>query len=689
MQLVAYGAQDIYLTGNPQITFFKVVYRRHTNFSMETISQTLNGNATIGTSQNEASCTISRNGDLIHKMYVCISSNNSINLRYGSEVVQSVELEIGGQLINKHTKEWNNVWDELTLTNHKALALKEMFSENEIISNDTQQLIQVPLNFWFCRNPGLSLPLIALQYHEVQINFVFGSTDEIKASSGTPIKFYVDYIYLDTDERRRFAQVSHEYLIEQVQMQSMVSDVVQYLNFNHPVKELIWVTDQYHNYDTALLKLNGHDRFEKQKKEYFQLRQPFDYHTHIPRQNFSLQSSINYFPISNRKKMIKSSSGGLRLGIFNRDAAQKAKTGFYFPTNFVPKGRPGISADNAANANNIAPCPSYPTTFSGPSIWQNASGERVGLPGKELQDKNESVLANYEVFYVFHKDDVEEFRENHTYTIEFYPIDPNPPKFGAGGGQDDPKWYGDNSQTLGVASGYNLYDSLNHIQKLFNPEYKSNYGFTKNNGLSQSVICDTVITTATDNAVNDKWLFVRFNHRIENIHNLQIYGDGDNDGTYGLDNGRYDTRLTDGGGETARDKKLKYADTENPALVTLGLSIVDAIVDKIGDQFYNEDMEGPDTKYNFLKIKSITEEINSSGLLKAGRISQLTSNINVYSFALRPEEHQPSGTCNFSRIDTATLEFGEPPTGSNGNIYAVNYNVLRIMSGMGGLAYSN
>ena len=117
MQLVAYGAQDIYLTGNPQITFFKVVYRRHTNFSMETISQTLDGNATIGTSQNESSCTISRNGDLIYKMYVVIPSAKSVGLQYGSEVVQSVELEIGGQLIDKHTKEWNNVWNELTLTN--------------------------------------------------------------------------------------------------------------------------------------------------------------------------------------------------------------------------------------------------------------------------------------------------------------------------------------------------------------------------------------------------------------------------------------------------------------------------------------------------------------------------------------------------------------------------------------------
>ena len=116
MQLVAYGAQDIYLTGNPQITFFKVVYRRHTNFSMETISQTLDGNATIGTSQNESSCTISRNGDLIHKMYITSISPGIIK---GSKIISSVELEIGGQKIDKHTEEWNNVWKELSTPESK------------------------------------------------------------------------------------------------------------------------------------------------------------------------------------------------------------------------------------------------------------------------------------------------------------------------------------------------------------------------------------------------------------------------------------------------------------------------------------------------------------------------------------------------------------------------------------------
>ena len=393
MQLVAYGAQDIYLTGNPQITFFKVVYRRHTNFSMETISQTLDGNATIGTSQNESSCTISRNGDLIYKMYVVIPSAKSVGLQYGSEVVQSVELEIGGQLIDKHTKEWNNVWNELTLTNNKGLALKDMLSENYTIRDGKEQLIQLPLNFYFCKNPGLALPLIALQYHEVKINFVFGSTDDTHATSGTSIKFYVDYIYLDTDERRRFAQVSHEYLIEQVQMQSIASDISQDLNFNHPVKELIWLTDKNYDYNTALLKLNGHDRFEKQEEEYFQLRQPFDYHTHIPRQNLSLVSRINHNPIPSSIKHLlkKKAENGLEFGIFTGEVAETASSSSkYYVTEFAENDAPSV-------ADNRAPLP----------IDSNHLSTDMGT------------LSAGEVSYVFNTDDVHDFKIDYEYIIVF------------------------------------------------------------------------------------------------------------------------------------------------------------------------------------------------------------------------------------------------------------------------------
>merc|ERR1712054_507332 len=98
MQLVAYGAQDIYLTGNPQITFFKVVYRRHTNFSMEAIEQTING--TVSASSRVTS-TVSRNGDLVHKMYLEVNTGTVNVANYGHALIDNVEVEIGGQRIDK------------------------------------------------------------------------------------------------------------------------------------------------------------------------------------------------------------------------------------------------------------------------------------------------------------------------------------------------------------------------------------------------------------------------------------------------------------------------------------------------------------------------------------------------------------------------------------------------------------
>ena len=179
MQLVAMGAQDVYLTGNPQITFFKVVYRRHTNFSKEAIKQEFNG------STSSKTCTLARNGDLVQEMYLYKAS--------GLTVPDSVEVEIGGQKIDKHYSKWLDIYDELFDNNrHLKDAVKDSF---------------MPLRFWFNRNPGLALPLIALQYHEVKIVVEGSNADSL----------LVNYLYLDTDERRRFAQVSHEYLIEQVQ----------------------------------------------------------------------------------------------------------------------------------------------------------------------------------------------------------------------------------------------------------------------------------------------------------------------------------------------------------------------------------------------------------------------------------------------------------------------------------------
>ena len=389
MQLVAYGAQDIYLTGNPQITFFKVIYRRHTNFSMESIEQTFNGAADFG---RKVTCTISRNGDLIHRVYLraelpdvtvpaSASSTTRNGFRWtnwmGHALIKTVEIEIGGQKIDKHYSEWLHIWNELTQTAGHALGYANMvgntpdLTTRKTASNTGSQVVKgkylyIPLQFWFCRNPGLALPLIALQYHEVKINLELREAADLywagtSADSGatwttarstvsTPslasASLFVDYIYLDTDERRRFAQISHEYLIEQLQYTgdestSQVTNKFK-LTFNHPVKELVWVvqpddyttddllntvqTKQWFNFTDAnesssaletaagaaggaaallqaavygtgenpvvkaKLQLNGHDRFSERDGRYFNLVQPYQHHENIPAKGINVYS---------------------------------------------------------------------------------------------------------------------------------------------------------------------------------------------------------------------------------------------------------------------------------------------------------------------------------------------------------------------------------------------------------------
>ena len=347
MQLVAYGAQDIYLTGNPQITFFKVVYRRHTNFAVESIEQTFNGQADFG---KRVTATISRNGDLIQQMYLEVTLPNvtggttgtgSQTWTYGvgNALVKQAEIEIGGQLIDRQYGDWMNIWSELTVPAGKRDGYDDMVGNKVTASNATQlgalafsattPRLYVPLQFWFNRNPGLALPLIALQYHEVKLNLELRQlTDLVNYASGTPAsaslgcKLYVDYVYLDTDERRRFAQVSHEYLIEQVQFTGSQSITATSgsnnvtLNFNHPVKELIWAhlsttfgtsgagatANRWFNYsdnttastdtfNTALLQLNGHDRFSVRNADYFRKVQNYEHHTRVPRVGIDLNVS--------------------------------------------------------------------------------------------------------------------------------------------------------------------------------------------------------------------------------------------------------------------------------------------------------------------------------------------------------------------------------------------------------------
>ena len=297
MQLVAYGAQDIYLTGNPQITFFKVVYRRHTNFAVESIEQTFNGSAEQG---KKFSCTISRNGDLLHRVYLevdllkTLNNNNASapSAKYGFNLINYVELEIGGQCIDKHYGEWMAIWVSLTHGGDGLSLLNKMMPTNVAGATAGTEKNYIPLQFWFCRNPGLALPLIALQYHEVKINVQFNASESDRVNNISNCCVFCDYIFLDTDERRRFAQVSHEYLIEQVQFSNKQSTTADQstqteLRFNHPVKELVWVVADstgtevapvYKGVNDALLQLNGHDRFKRRKGSYFNTVQRYQHH---------------------------------------------------------------------------------------------------------------------------------------------------------------------------------------------------------------------------------------------------------------------------------------------------------------------------------------------------------------------------------------------------------------------------
>jgi hypothetical protein len=311
MQLVAYGAQDVFLTGTPEITFWKVSYRRHTNFAMESIEQTFSGQADFG---RRVTCTISRNGDLAYRTYLQLTlpeinqsmkgANGNVYARWlnyiGEQIIAQVEVEIGGQRIDRQYGDWMHIWNQLTMSAEQQRGYFKMIGNTTqltyMIDPDfanvsgpcaaaggpsqvcaprnalPETTLYIPLLFWFCRNPGLALPLIALQYHEVKINIDFRPIGEclwavgdLSATSGTQsvsqayqqslvaASLYVDYIFLDTDERRKMAQNPHEYLIEQLQFtgdESVGSSSNKIkLNFNHPCKELIWVVQPDANVD--------------------------------------------------------------------------------------------------------------------------------------------------------------------------------------------------------------------------------------------------------------------------------------------------------------------------------------------------------------------------------------------------------------------------------------------------------
>jgi hypothetical protein len=509
MQLVAYGAQDVFLTGTPEITFWKVSYRRHTNFAMESIEQTFSGQADFG---RRVTCTISRNGDLAYRTYLQVTlpeinqdvATGDVYARWldfvGEQLIAQVEIEVGGQRIDRQYGDWMHIWNQLTLSKEQQSGYHKMIGNTTALTYITdpnfaavsgpcastsapsqvcaprnalpETTLYVPLQFWYCRNPGLALPLIALQYHEVKINIDFRPIGEClwavsTLAAGTGSKsvaaayqqslvaasLYVDYIFLDTDERRKMAQNPHEYLIEQVQFtgdESVGSSSNKIkLNFNHPCKELVWVVQPDANVDycssleadSTLFKTLG--------------AQPFNYTDAID----ALPNAIHAF---------------------------------------------GGETSNA-------------TVISGGVFEMNNAADVTGIDaaagGSGLSDAGTFVLAETAL---------------------------------------DMHCWGENP-----------------------------------------------VVTAK----------------------LQLNGQ-----------------------DRFSEREGSYFDTVQP---------------------FQHHTRAPD------------------------------AGINVYSFALRPEEHQPSGSCNFSRIDNAVLQLvlsSNTVSGTNTakvRVYAVNYNVLRVMSGMAGIAYSN
>jgi hypothetical protein len=527
LQLVSYGAQDIYITGNPQITFWKVLYKRHTNFAMESIEVTFNGQADFN---KRVTAVINRNADLMFRTYVQVVlpavdlANGGTQLSrfrwlnyIGHRLIKTVELEIGGQRIDRQYGDWMQIWTQLSQDAGTIDALDDMIgnSHDLVLMKDRSgyqldascagseltnscaaragtpaKTLYIPLQFWFCRNPGLAIPLIALQYHEVRINVEFEQWincvyyEQISATapatsiqSLTAASLYIDYVYLDTEERRRFAQQTHEYLIEQLQYTgaesiTSSSNKIQ-LNFNHPVKELVWVVQRDSFVDCTpgqvfIQEVNG--------------CQPFNY-----TDDFSTE---------------------------------------------------GVVMDVLARGGNVggAAARAVPTVGSDGPSGPYLPGLGVAF-GPSLQGAS---------------------------------------------------WLDTNNPSLGGNDSLALFE-------------------TTTNYLLAKVILDSGVKCEGKNPVE--------------VAKLQLNGQD---------------RFT--------EREGRYFDRVQP---------------------YQHHTRTP------------------------------ARGINVYSFALQPEQHQPSGTCNFSRIDKATLQLTvSVNTVRSGRtaqvrVYAVNYNVLRVMSGMGGLAYSN
>ena len=319
LQLVIQGGQDIYITGNPETSFFKSVYRRHTNFSIESIEQVLLGQ--IKNTEFTLNYVIKKGGDLLSKMHFEIDlpeqqiQNNVSNLNYchynnttAYTFLKDISISIGEKLIDQHEGRYYDILNELRhIDGGLDYLINRNTNGNETIYKPNSTKIFIPLDFWFCKDISQSLPLIALQFHDVKLKATFrgikgiinseyngsdfndNSTDttvsgnDILNPKKATIKLWTNYIYLDIDERKRFAQEHHEYLIEQVQL--VEKEYKQYIDIslNHPVKTLYWVIQN----NTAVKSRDDYKLIDNIKNTFG-----------LTTNNFSIAMANSYAPIS-------------------------------------------------------------------------------------------------------------------------------------------------------------------------------------------------------------------------------------------------------------------------------------------------------------------------------------------------------------------------------------------------------
>jgi len=610
MQLVAYGAQDVYLTGNPQITLFKVVYRRHTNFSLECIELS---SETVASGANR-SMQVLRNGDLVTKSYLevdlpqltCPSGYQGKYAwckRVGHAVIKSAELLIGGSPIDKHIGTWLDVWYELTHTDEQERGYNKMVgdvpelteltngnvpavSNNPLGQNGTYRLF-IPLQFWFCRNYGLALPLIALQYHDVRIKVELENLSNLivytNASGQAPnfgsmsvnLNVLSDYVYLDAEERKRFAQVGHEYLIEQLQYEdafTLQQGQGYTINFNHPCKEMIF-TQKIGLYAGALGGASVPNRF------------------------------LAYSNGCDWNNALTAAAENVALGMFGLIYTNGAA-----PSGAAPSGAP-VSYLKFTTSPGSQVSSVTVTTGAGKTCEIVGTVSNMNLTGGST-------------------------------TVPLYvPID-----VGAL-----------------MVSSINMSSKLQFISVNFDLNGMTSVTNTAQPPLNIDISNDNHTLTMTDisiplnsfsatmnSIVKDSRLAFR---KVNDVFITQF-------NNYGL-------RL-DGTGNCVSTVQLKFN----------------------GHDRFNQ-REG--NYFNYVQPYQHHTRTPSDG-------------INVYSFGLHPEQHQPTGTANLSRIDSTRLnivysdiyssqrmgQFSvDFTTNTKVYLFVVNYNVLRIMSGMGGLAYSN